>query len=158
MTLFLTKTSKRPFVAIVSGIQPGCLISRAFLLACWANSSSNFLASSSYFFLRSSIRAFLASICFFRSLISTLSPATIFLVSFLWLSNSKLKFVYIQKKKYLHPLPLFFDDPIVLIFLVDASVLGFVELFLQSFLNGLQLSNRLLQNIDIFFLSIQIAL
>jgi hypothetical protein len=69
-----------------------------------------------------------------------------------------LKFVYIQKKKYLHPLPLFFDDPIVLILLVDASVLGFVELFLQSFLNGLQLSNRLLQNIDIFFLSIQIAL
>lgn len=158
MTLFLTNTSKSPLVAIVSGIHPGCLMSKALRLACWANSSSNLRTSSSYFFLRSSIRTFFASICFLRSLISTCNPAITFFESFFWLSSSKLKFVWIDIIEYLHSLSLFFYNSVVLVFFVNISIFGFVEIFLQSLLWRLQFSDSLLKSIKLFLFNLQAAL
>lgn len=62
-TLFLRKTSKRFFVAIVSGIQPGILMSRFFWAARWEKTYSNLLDRSSYWDLRLLMTLFLSSMC-----------------------------------------------------------------------------------------------
>lgn len=85
-TLFLRKTSKRFFVAMVSGIQPGILMSRFFWAALWEKTSSNLLDRSSYWDLRLLMTLFLSSICLSSSFIWCLRLLILF--SWMFLSSS----------------------------------------------------------------------
>lgn len=85
-TLFLRKTSKRFFVAMVSGIHPGTLMSRFFLAACCENTYSNLLARISYWVFKPLMTLFLSSMCLSSYLIWCLRLFSLF--SWMFFSSS----------------------------------------------------------------------